>query len=525
VRLWWDETQNKGFWIGGILSVLVTVSVFVLVLRKRSDPLEVSKKFFVRAGFKKMESLPGDLLLLHAGKGRLPAMVSIWQEGKSTSELFNAVDKYAGKPDGKINLYLVYSRQKPPSKVIQTLRQERCEVIPIFSSRLERALSTQNDEGILKELKELEDPFLTRTDPYAEFKPINDPNWFYGRVELMKRLSPVLAQGQHVGVFGLRKVGKTSLVKQIQQRFTTTPTVFVDCQAFSPKAEIYFEEILKQLHAELRAHQIKGLPSVQPIPNAEGFRKQFLDLFDLWQKSGQQDPFLIILDEIDKFFPNMELKDSEIILTEYVRFFKILRSLAQSFQCLVTLVIAYRPDVNRRNLLFPTVGENPMFKSFQEEYLGFLKPSESADMVQQIGLWKDIIWEEDATHRVFYYCGGHPLVTRYFTSLACEQGDLKHIDYEQAENTAETIRKSFHRNDIGNYYKQGVWALMHEDEKAVLSLICHGDEQKIPETQIPPELDDALTNLENFGLVTNNNSLLCLTSQLFNLWMKRKLGI
>ena len=164
-----------------------------------------------------------------------------------------------------------------------------------------------------------------------------------------------------------------------------------------------------------------------------------MTFYELWEKTGQRGPFLIVLDEIDKLFPNQEMNNSEEILTEYVRFFRLLRGLAQSRQCLVTLVTAYRPDVNRRNLLTPAVGENPMFQSFREEYLGFLNSDDSEAMIREIGRWKQIEWDENAARRVFDYCGGHPLITRFFASHACEEGRRKAINYSRVEETAKEI--------------------------------------------------------------------------------------
>ena len=137
---------------------------------------------------------------------------------------------------GQVKLYIVYKEQGPSSSIIHAWRgQLACEIIPLLSTILQKTLSTDDCERLLKELEE---PYLARIDPYAESKPIHDPTWFYGRDELLKRLPAMLAQGQHVGIFGLRKVGKTSLINQLRQRFVTTPTVFIDCQAFSARAEI-----------------------------------------------------------------------------------------------------------------------------------------------------------------------------------------------------------------------------------------------------------------------------------------------
>jgi AAA domain len=373
-------------------------------------------------------------------------------------------------------------------------------------------------------LKELEEPYLARIDPYAESKPIHDPTWFYGRDELLKRSPAMLAQGQHVGIFGLRKVGKTSLINQLRQRFVTTPTVFIDCQAFSARAEIFFEEILKQLQTEFRAHAVKGIPARLSTVDAEGFRQQFLTFYERWEKTGQRGPFLIILDEIDKLFPNQEMHNSEEILSEYVRFFRLLRGLAQSRQCLVTLVIAYRPDVNRRNLLTPAVGENSTFQSFQEDYLGFLNPDDSEAMIREIGRWKQIEWDEDAARRVFDYCGGPPLITRFFASHACEEGVLKAIDYPRVEETAEEIQATLRRHEIGNYYREGIWELLCDDEQQVLRLICERGQAGFPEDQFPRDLEDALTNVERFGLVASHGDSVYLTAHLFHVWLERRIS-
>ncbi len=141
-------------------------------------------------------------------------------------------------------------------------------------------------------------------------------------------------------------------------------------------------------------------------------------------------------------------------------------------------------------------------------------------MISEIGLWKDIKWEDDAAQRVFYYCGGHPLVTRYFASQACNEGTLKHIDYEQVENTAMEILDSFHLNEIGNYYKEGIWAYLNKKERKVLSLVCRQEQENISAADIPKELKEALASLEHFGLLANDKGSLCLTANLFYEWLK-----
>ena len=521
-RLWWDRAEGKWLWFGGFMFVAITASAVTLILRRRSDPMVIGRAFFAIAGFKKVESLADDILLLHPEEGMTTGLATLFtNDGPEELEKISTITLgHKQRIKAEIKLYVIYKNSIPSSNTIQSIRKAvGGETIPILSTILERALQTGNCE---EKLKELEEPYLVRIDPYLESKPINDPTWFYGRDELLNRMPAILAQGQHIGIFGLRKVGKTSLVNQLQQHLTGIPSVFIDCQAFTAEAEVYFDEIIRQLHKELQAYGMKGLPNLRKLENITDFRKKFLLLFDLWEKSGKRVSFLIIMDEIDKFFPNREAKDSEVTLSEYVQFFRIIRGLAQTRKCLVTMAVAYRPDVNRHNQLTSTVGENPMFKSYQEEYVGFLSHADSEKMICEIGLWKKIEWGMDAAQRVFYYCGGHPLITRIFASHTCKEGNLKSIDYQCVEDTAEEIKTTLRKNDIGNYYKEGVWNILRKEEQEVLMLICKNGSEGMSEREIPSDMEEALTNMEQFGLVSNADNKLRLTAQLFEAWLERR---
>jgi hypothetical protein len=295
--------------------------------------------------------------------------------------------------------------------------------------------------------------------------------------------------------------------------------------AWSPDGrQVVFEALLTGLHTELRALGITNLPHLPAQIDAEAFRQGMLACFIQWQQTGRREPFLFILDEIDKFFPSREVRDSEAILAEYVRCFRMLRGLAQSHRCLVLLVIAYRPDINRQNLLVPSVGENPMFQSFQEEHLGFLSAEDSTTMIREIGLWKNIIWDANAAQRVFDYCGGHPLITRFFASIACDEGDLKQVDYPRVEETAAEIQATFRRNQIGDYYKEGILELLSEDERDALFLVGKEEAAGLSEADIPQALENALTHLEHFGLVTSRDGTVRLSGQLFSAWLQRRVA-
>ena len=51
---------------------------------------------------------------------------------------------------------------------------------------------------------------------------------------------------------------------------------------------------------------------------------------------------------------------------------------------------AYRPGINRQNVLTDLVGENPMFMAYQEHFLRFLSHDDTATMLSELGRWQDI---------------------------------------------------------------------------------------------------------------------------------------
>lgn len=512
---------NSLYWIPIVSPISCAfVVTHCCILIERTDPLAVARRFFKQAGFKRVESLSSHILLLNAADGQTRAVATLWRnEADSLTQLSDLLQNLSRKHSGPIKLYLVYHGQGPSSEKIREWRQAfGCEIIPLLSGMVAKALGEQNYQH---QLKQLEEPYLIRSDPYAEFKPISDPVWFYGRGELVERLPSALAQGQHLAMFGLRKVGKTSLANQLRQRFVVTPAVFLDCQAFPPRAETYFDAIYRGIHSSLRVQRVRGLPPLRKVATVQDFSESMLALFACWERFGQREPFILFFDEIDTFFPTREIQGREEILTEYVKVFRVIRGLAQTHGCVVSCVIAYRPGINRQNLLTPTVGENPMFKSFEEVYLGFLNERESQALVREIGLWKNIVWDLDAAERVFFYCGGHPLITRYFASHACKRGSLKKIGLERVLETAAEIEKTLRKHEIGNYYKEAIGNLLLPEEQRMLEWISQ-ERDGCGETDVPPECEEALSNLENFGLVANANGRLRLTAELFRLWLTRR---
>ena len=237
---------------------------------------------------------------------------------------------------------------------------------------------------------------------------------------------------------------------------------------------------------------------------------------DRWkEKSGER--FILILDEIDKWFPDRRDPNNEADLLEFVKLFRLLRALAQERGMLTILVAAYRPDVNRQNLLQTATGENPMYMSFQEKFIGFLGEKDTRQMICEIGAWKESVWSDEALGMVYRACGGHPMLTRFLASEACAQGTKKQVDRQDLQRVYDKVCDNFRRHRIGVYFEESVWAMLRNDERD--SLLWAVSE---PDGPPPAAWEDALVNLEHFGLIQAEGGALRVNGDLFRNWLRKR---
>ncbi|SPF52557.1 hypothetical protein SBA4_5120006 [Candidatus Sulfopaludibacter sp. SbA4] len=427
-----NASDNRVLLGAGAFAWFAAVAL-VFIRSSRPDPAALANAFFRKAGN------PGGEWILWPTKSGLPARPA------------------------RGRIYIVFSDPAPSPSEMQKLG----EAIPISLARIERAIAEDNCG---RTLAEIEEPFTIRQDPYDEGVPVRDETWFYGRRELLERLPAALRQGQHAGIFGIRKVGKTSLLNQLRDRLLrNTAVVLLDCQGYEADTDVYFRAILEGFRLELKSRLGKPLPET-----AGSFREQFLALRASWQQTGSREVFVLILDEADKLFPDRRKAENVKPLAEAVRLFRVLRALAQEQEAVSLLLCAYRPDLNRQNLL-GEAGENPLHMSMQENFLQFLTPDEAKAMVREIGGWKQIEWTDAAIDRTYDWCAGHPLVTRFFASDACERGNRKQVDESRVAEVAAAIERDFRKHRIGVYFRESIWGILYPDEQECLRQVAAGE--------------------------------------------------
>lgn len=262
---------------------------------------------------------------------------------------------------------------------------------------------------------------------------------FFGREREFEALSRDLRQGHCVGVFGLRKVGKTSLLRRVAETFRTTgavahPVVPVEVDLLETPYHRrnlagVAELIGRQLDREVERAGLRASPASDPL--------QRLVETVAGMSNGR---LLLIVDEYEVLLNGrIPRRDGLDLLTW-------LRGVAQGNPARFGFVLAGR---NQRLLAPARIDgvDNPMYRFLRDMPLAGLAPNECRAMVNRIGARMALQFELDALELVAQESGGHP-------ALARTLGDLVDQHVPAADRAPFTVTAALLRRVLPRFARE-----------------------------------------------------------------------
>ncbi|WP_306790437.1 HEAT repeat domain-containing protein [Tolypothrix sp. FACHB-123] len=400
-------------------------------------------------------------------------------------------------------------------------------LIPIPLTAVEKALSDKYEcIGLLNEYL---DRYLQQADFFDDKNAITDTLSFFGRTELLQRLGEELLRYQGVGLFGLRKSGKTSVLLQLGFMLREHPRVHIDLQAYSGSCygAALFNKIIQELsslESEITLPQFPPLATDKPAAELSSeFIHRFNELTKAIQNSQQYKlPILCFLDEVERIIPTPT--DSREKAEEFNAVFGALRVLCQQKRQMSLLIADVHPDCNRINYWSqPGVATNPAFNFFKEIFLQPFSVAETADMLVNLGKLMGLEFDAETPQQIHNQSGGHPFVSRQLARFLTEK--IK-ANSKAAQNgnlfitwamVAPYLEKTFtQRGELKNYLEKSIWEdLAKRDFQVAMSILrliaCNEQlHDKIPQTAVfnhlkaqftPNQCLDACNWLVNVGLL------------------------
>ena len=329
-------------------------------------------------------------------------------------------------------------------------------------------------------------------NPYVTRSPVKNPDGFYGREGIMKKIFRDIGRKQMQShcIIGERRIGKTSLLYQIingdvQKRYLGEIESFIflgtDVALFpdAPSAA-FFEEWARKIS------EISG----QVPPKSPGYLS-FRRFLEEITETGYR--VIVLLDEFEATAANANLDRG---------FFEFLRALTQNYN--VSFILFSRNPLQYflRTEKFRSIYSSPFFNTLNISYLKFLEEPDARNLIeepaQKVGTditdFKDFILEQ-------VYC--HPFLLQVLCSIIF---DCK----KSSDISREKILREFsiQTEEFFTY----LWQHSEPDEQEALKKLV-AREENIVKT--------ALDNLDRRSILTKDRSkIFC---PLFEEFIKRKI--
>lgn len=323
--------------------------------------------------------------------------------------------------------------QRVLSGRIEQKSQPSPAIIPITQADIE------TQEYAIDGIRNILDRWLYRRDLFAGNRPVVGRR-FFGRDKPLSELRDCITSSASAGVFGLRKVGKTSLLQESQRRSVEIGDIVIYIDLLRLPSDVsdckwLYWKIADTLHQDIRAGFTKqstiesfkwrlggrfedylDIPSSFPVSTA--FDSDLTRLLGVLRKLPvtPRPKVVILLDEVERLLPTVLGKSD---FTGFFDFFSYLRGVSQENENFIIIVtganaaIIEAPQFDGR--------DNPVFNFFKEIYLPHLESTECSRMIRVLGRGMGLRFSDGALALIFDLTGGHPFFARRLCSFVAEQ--------------------------------------------------------------------------------------------------------
>ena len=402
-------------------------------------------------------------------------------------------------------------------------------VIPIAQEAMEKAVSP------LSPLRDAMDIWLYRRDLFAHTSPVVGSR-FFGREGILATLRHAIAYGKPSGIFGLRKVGKTSLLQECERRAKSKGDIVVYVDLLRLPADISDARWLYWRIGNLLregAHD-RGVSSVKwrlggryadyldlpdEFPVATAFDSDLSALLDNISRSDLNPlpKVVLLLDEIERLLPTGLGKEGGV--KGFFEFFSYMRGVAQETTDFVIIITGANPSLVEVAQFDGR--DNPVFNFFEEVYLKLLDPEETRSMMRRLGRGMGINFDDGACLRVHQLTGGHPYFARAYCSYVSKQHQTRPVNISRTRVEAGV---DYYLESSGKDFEEIAARLKRDypDELGVCIQLAHSSDPLPLEKGQRGNIwsHGSLKHLIGYQLVDVKDNKVGLTMELFGKWLR-----
>jgi hypothetical protein len=328
-------------------------------------------------------------------------------------------------------------------------------------------------------------------DLFNEVLPLRTDLDFFGREGYIFELGDAIQLVQNIGLFGLRKTGKTSVLYKLQRTKEGANNIFLYYDCKKPRyRELHYGDFLTVICEDISsrlgiARQFRELPAVERIERIAAH-------------VGKRHRIVLIFDEIE--YISFRAKLDPHWRDEFVSMWQTLWALQSEYRNFCYLISGVNPTVVEQDDVNGT--QNPLFGIVKSRYLTGLSLDEVRRMVHVLGRRMGLSFQEDATLLLFKKYGGHPLLTRQACSVLHTNAQAEKLSRPvQITEAFLKARESLVDSNIEFYFSHILTELseFYPTEYEMLSMTVSGQMADFVELARDSSLR---RHLENYGLIS-----------------------
>ena len=296
---------------------------------------------------------------------------------------------------------------------------------------------------------------LFQRDLYAETSPVSGAG-FFGRQILLQSLMDDVQSRRVPGVFGLRKTGKTSLLKRLGHLLSESEDpryIFVlrDLESLPSLPREVIHPLLLELHSDIlnqlreKGLRTRGLAELDDPGDLLAFKRA---LQTLLRKADPRFELVVALDEVEYLCPpdRMDVETPET--QEIPQFFGVLRSLLQETDHFTFVFAGLASATIEAGTLFGR--HNPLFSWAKPYYVPPFMPEEATQLLRELGRRMGVRWQVTAEDEVYVQTGGHPYLLRDLASAVTRSLPLNAAQRQVTRGAVHRRLPEWKRTVAGN---------------------------------------------------------------------------
>lgn len=349
---------------------------------------------------------------------------------------------------------------------------------------------------------------------------------FFGRRPLLADLHDMIAISQPIGLFGLRKTGKTSVLQALREREEAEENVVLYVDMFEGEAlEKLFPWVYWTLANELQRYAQGYLD--RDFEWTLGGKYQSHDKFGSLSVS---DAFFAELKKVLSAFARQPAGSRRIVLmldewevlyhhdaVQTFRFLGGLRGAQQSFPNVLSIIctganasVSEIPQIKGR--------DNPVFSYLKPFYLPLLSQQECQEMIQSLGLRSGVKFEVDAIREVYRQAAGHPLVTRGLCAIASRRNQ-KQSATELAVSAQDILVAAKRYRQENRHVFQEIHDRLNRDYPEELGILNQLARSGIPHRRQQRNQDGAIDHLCSYQIVEEADAGVRIRMRMLQDWL------